>query len=80
MGVHRAKHSFRGIGSAPSIQHQCPICQKRFFTAQLLQQHIAHHTNQLTRYAFFCLFSSAEKHLRILVSRFASEDASIHQA
>uniref|UniRef100_A0A183UXF6 Sal-like protein 1 n=1 Tax=Toxocara canis TaxID=6265 RepID=A0A183UXF6_TOXCA len=49
MGVHRAKHSFRGIGNTPNIQHQCPICQKRFFTAQLLQQHIAQHTNQLTR-------------------------------
>uniref|UniRef100_A0A183DIC9 C2H2-type domain-containing protein n=1 Tax=Gongylonema pulchrum TaxID=637853 RepID=A0A183DIC9_9BILA len=48
MGVHRAKHSFRGgiaaAAAASSVHHQCPICQKRFFTAQLLQQHIAQHT------------------------------------
>lgn len=50
MGVHRAKHSFRGLAAATTnIHHQCPICQKRFFTAHLLQQHVAQHTNQSTR-------------------------------
>ncbi|KAI6241459.1 hypothetical protein M3Y99_00374500 [Aphelenchoides fujianensis] len=56
MGVHRAKHSLRGVGSpaaaslaASSLNHQCPICQKRFFSPQLLQQHIQEHTQQLAR-------------------------------
>ncbi|VDM93784.1 unnamed protein product [Onchocerca ochengi] len=51
MGVHRAKHSFRGLaGTTTNVHHQCPICQKRFFTAHLLQQHVAQHTaNQSNR-------------------------------
>jgi hypothetical protein len=31
-----------------SLNHQCPICQKRFISPQLLQQHVHEHTNQLT--------------------------------
>ncbi|KAI6178172.1 Zinc finger domain containing protein [Aphelenchoides besseyi] len=56
MGVHRAKHSLRGVGgptpatlAASTLNHQCPICQKRFFSTQLLQQHIQQHTQQLGR-------------------------------
>ncbi|KAI1716744.1 zinc-finger double domain-containing protein [Ditylenchus destructor] len=63
MGVHKSKHSFRthavnGLARAPNAgfaaafggmgQHQCPICQKKFFSPQLLQQHIlGQHTSQL---------------------------------
>uniref|UniRef100_A0A0N5AN42 Zinc finger, C2H2 type n=1 Tax=Syphacia muris TaxID=451379 RepID=A0A0N5AN42_9BILA len=49
MGVHRAKHSFRGVTAASSVHQQCPICPKRFFTAQLLQNHVAQHTSELSR-------------------------------
>ncbi|MFH4980420.1 hypothetical protein AB6A40_007129 [Gnathostoma spinigerum] len=57
MGVHRAKHSIRGISSTP-VQHQCPICQKRFFTPQLLQHHITQHTSQLSRNSLGAAFDS----------------------
>lgn len=59
MGVHRAKHSFRGLAAAAvaaaaavttNVHHQCPVCHKRFFTAQLLQQHVTQqHSTQSTR-------------------------------
>ncbi|KAI1707067.1 zinc-finger double domain-containing protein [Ditylenchus destructor] len=71
MGVHKSKHSFRthsvnGLGRAPNAgfaaafggmgQHQCPICQKKFFSPQLLQQHIlGQHTSQLARNGMFPL-------------------------
>lgn len=50
MSVHKTKPSFRGpsfVGTefdSPNNviigQHQCPICQKRFISPQILQQHL----------------------------------------
>uniref|UniRef100_A0A0N4Z0A1 C2H2-type domain-containing protein n=1 Tax=Parastrongyloides trichosuri TaxID=131310 RepID=A0A0N4Z0A1_PARTI len=50
MGVHRMKHSYRGINEGPQLgmQHTCPICQKGFITITQLQMHIAQHRDQLT--------------------------------
>lgn len=50
MGVHRMKHSYRGLNepSPLGMQHTCPICQKRFYSITQLQMHIAQHRDQLT--------------------------------
>uniref|UniRef100_A0A0N5C414 C2H2-type domain-containing protein n=1 Tax=Strongyloides papillosus TaxID=174720 RepID=A0A0N5C414_STREA len=50
MGVHRMKHSYRGINepSPLGMQHSCPICQKRFYAIAQLQIHIGQHRDQLT--------------------------------